>query len=88
MNSQSCSISSCKNCSHFRTEGRRGGICEQFGTFTDPAWSACPLAIAAFESATEEIQPLAALEHSFTLELPKVPIVKKSPDKPAYSELT
>lgn len=64
MNSQNCSISTCRNCRHFQTEGRRGGFCEQLGTFTDPAWRACPLAIAAFDPVVPEIE---TLEHSFTL---------------------
>ena len=88
MNSQNCSISTCKNCRFFQTEGRRGGTCEQFGTFTDPAWNACPLAVAAFDAVAEDIDPLAALEHSFTLKLPKTPALKTRSEKPIYSELT
>lgn len=68
MNSQHCSISTCRNCRHFQTEGRRGGFCEQLGTFTDPAWSACPLAIAAFDPQNPEMESRETLEHSFTLE--------------------
>ena len=67
MNSQNCSISTCRNCRHFQTEGRRGGLCEQLGTFTDPTWSACQLAIAAFDPLTPEIESIETLEHSFTL---------------------
>ncbi|WP_139324959.1 hypothetical protein [[Limnothrix rosea] IAM M-220] len=68
MNSKNCSISTCKTCRYFRTEGRRGGTCEQFGTFMDPAWNACPLGVAAFETVPKEVQPIEVLEHSFTLE--------------------
>ena len=68
MNSQNCSISTCRNCHHFQVEGRRGGFCGQLGTFTDPAWKACPLAIAAFDPLQSEIESIETLEHSFTLE--------------------
>ena len=68
MNSQNCSISTCRNCHHFQTEGRRGGFCEQLGTFTDPTWKACPLAIAAFDPLTPEIESIETLEHSFALD--------------------
>ncbi len=81
MNSKNCSISTCKTCRHFRTEGRRGGICEQFGTFTDPAWEACPLGVAAFEPIAKEVQPIEALEYSFTLELADKPVVKAVSDQ-------
>ena len=87
MNSPNCSISTCKNCRFFQTEGRRGGTCEQFGTFTDPAWDACSLAVAAFDPVAEDVEPLAVLEHSFTLKLPKSSTVKPRPEKPIYSEL-
>lgn len=34
----------------------------------DPAWNACPLGVAAFETVPKEVQPIEVLEHSFTLE--------------------
>lgn len=88
MKKNNSSVSTCKNCRCFRTEGRRGGICGRFETFADPEWSPCPLAEPIFDEIQEEKRELVILEKSFALKVVgdnvKLPVSKNS----AYLETT
>lgn len=88
MKKSNYSISTCKNCRCFRAEGRRGGTCGRFETFTDPEWSTCPLAEPIFDEIQEEKRELVLLEKSFALRVvgdnSKLPVLKSS----AYLEAT
>jgi len=42
-------ISSCRHCSFYRLEGRRGGSCQKLGVPVQGSWSVCPLAMSPFE---------------------------------------
>lgn len=88
MKKNNSSISTCKNCSCFQSEGRRGGTCGVFNTFADSEWKACPLAIPIFEEMQEEKRELVLLEKSFALKIVRenspLPVAKNS----TYSEAT
>jgi hypothetical protein len=50
MRTKKLSISACRNCQHYKVEGRRGGQCQQLGVPVHGVWKACSLAIPAFAS--------------------------------------
>ncbi|HEY9816884.1 MAG TPA: hypothetical protein V6D20_13960 [Candidatus Obscuribacterales bacterium] len=83
------SVSACRHCQHYVTEGRRGGQCQQLGSPVKGSWRACSLALPPFAPTWESMgvlpggiamwsEPVFALE---TEELPDCEIV-------AHSELT
>ena len=41
-------VSACRHCQHYATEGRRGGHCKQLGAPVQGAWKACCLALPPF----------------------------------------
>lgn len=43
------SVSACRRCSYYRSEGRRGGQCDLLGASVQGQWSACAAAQALFE---------------------------------------
>ena len=45
------SVSACRRCSHYRSEGRRGGQCSLLGASVQGQWSACAAAQPLFEPA-------------------------------------
>jgi hypothetical protein len=49
MKSLEGNISSCRHCSFYRSEGRRGGSCQQLGVPVQGNWSICPLAVPPFQ---------------------------------------
>lgn len=58
------SVPACRRCSHYQSEGRRGGQCGLLGTAVQGQWSACAAAHPLFESA---IAP-ASLDKAIVLE--------------------
>lgn len=88
MKKNNSSVSTCKDCRCFRSEGRRGGTCERFETFADSDWTVCPLAVPIFDEVQEEKRELVLLEKSFALKVvrddSKLPVSKNS----AYLEAT
>lgn len=69
----STSVSACRHCQHYITEGRRGGQCQQLGTPVKGSWRACPLAIPPFAPSWEDIGVISGglamwSEPSFTLD--------------------
>jgi hypothetical protein len=49
MKSLAGNISSCRHCSFYRSEGRRGGVCQKLGVPVQGSWSVCPLAVSPFD---------------------------------------
>ena len=45
--------SACRYCRYYKTEGRRGGLCQQLGAPVQGSWSACSLAIPPFAPSWE-----------------------------------
>lgn len=89
MNPQSCSISACKHCRCFRSEGRRGGVCGRFETFAAGDWASCPFALPIFDEGNwETATDLIHLEKSFSLELAAENTSQQATQKQqAYSEI-
>jgi hypothetical protein len=48
----------CRYCQHYQPEGRRGGYCHRLEAMVDGQWQACSLAIPAFATAPEQLQPI------------------------------
>lgn len=42
-------ILSCRHCSFYRSEGRRGGSCQKLGVPVQGSWGVCPLAVSPFK---------------------------------------
>lgn len=59
--------SSCRYCRFYKTEGRRGGTCQQLGVPVQPHWKACVLAAHPFNSAWNDFEKVVSLENSFSL---------------------
>jgi hypothetical protein len=55
MKSLEGNISSCRHCSFYRAEGRRGGSCQQLGVPVQGSWSVCPLAVPPFKPSWKNI---------------------------------
>lgn len=53
--------SACRYCQYYKTEGRRGGICQQLGVPVQGSWKACALAIPAFAPTWEGLQGIIIL---------------------------
>ncbi len=47
-------ISSCRFCQYYKSEGRRGGMCQQLGVPVRATWKACGFAMPAFSSSSWE----------------------------------
>jgi hypothetical protein len=60
--------SSCRYCRYYRTEGRRGGMCQQLSVPVQAHWKACVLAAHPFTSTWESLEELMRLEHSLALD--------------------
>lgn len=67
----SSNVSTCRFCSHYDPQGRRGGECRKLGVPVRGYWRACPLATAAFTTnqpdpnpvsncAMERVEPISA----------------------------
>ncbi len=50
MEHSSTNVSTCRFCSHYDPQGRRGGECRKLSVPVRGYWRACPLAMAAFLS--------------------------------------
>lgn len=80
MRSADPSISSCKRCQFYQSEGRRGGQCGQLNVPVQGAWKACCLAVLPFslprKQDWENLENLMALqtplEQNVLLEAEKV----------------
>ncbi len=59
--------SSCKSCSFYQPEGRRGGMCQQLGVLVQARWRSCNLGIPAFTANYHGKEEIAILEKSFIL---------------------
>lgn len=59
--------SSCRYCRFYKTEGRRGGMCQQLGVPVQAHWKACVLAAHPFNSTWNEFEKVVSLENSFSL---------------------
>lgn len=55
MKSLTGNISSCRHCSFYRSEGRRGGSCQKLGVPVQGSWSVCPLAMSPFEPKLKDL---------------------------------
>jgi len=51
------SVSTCRFCSHYDPQGRRGGECRKLGVPVRGYWRACPLAVAAFANDISPANP-------------------------------
>lgn len=61
------SITSCRHCHYYSSEGRRGGSCGQLGVQVEANWKACPLALALFASDWNSLDDIVLLETSYSL---------------------
>jgi hypothetical protein len=59
--------SSCRYCRYYKTEGRRGGMCQQLGVPVQANWKACAFAIPPFASTWESLDTVVLLENSLSL---------------------
>lgn len=59
--------SSCRYCSNFQHQGRRGGFCSKLGVTVQSEWAACHLAKPVFAANWENFEGIALLEKSFSL---------------------
>jgi hypothetical protein len=55
MKSLEGNISSCRHCSFYRSEGRRGGSCQKLGVPVQGSWSVCPLAVSPFKPSWQNL---------------------------------
>jgi hypothetical protein len=55
MKSLAGNISSCRHCRFYRSEGRRGGSCQQLGVPVQASWSVCPLAVSPFKPSLQNL---------------------------------
>jgi hypothetical protein len=51
-------ISSCRYCSFYQSEGRRGGSCQKLGVPVQGDWSVCPLAVSPFKSSLQNLSEI------------------------------
>jgi hypothetical protein len=56
------STSSCQYCRYYRSQGRRGGTCQQLGGFIQAQWKACSLAAHPFASLGDKLEEFVFLE--------------------------
>jgi hypothetical protein len=52
------SVSACRHCQHYVSEGRRGGQCQQLGSPVKGSWRACSLALPPFAPTWETMSVL------------------------------
>ncbi|NEO27603.1 MAG: hypothetical protein F6K03_12100 [Kamptonema sp. SIO4C4] len=67
MNHQNFLTSTCRCCSYYQPEGRRGGMCQQLGVPVKACWEACSLAAHPFVAQKTLEEDIVYLEHSLTL---------------------
>ncbi|MCW6034866.1 hypothetical protein K4A83_01060 [Spirulina subsalsa FACHB-351] len=69
MNNQRFCTSTCRLCSYYQPEGRRGGLCAQLGVPVKGCWKACSLAVQPFAHTnwTPLGEDIALLEQSLAL---------------------
>ncbi|ACK70051.1 conserved hypothetical protein [Gloeothece citriformis PCC 7424] len=67
MNTAAFSTSSCRYCRYYKSQGRRGGTCQQLGVPVQSQWKACSLAAHPFTSTWENLGEVVRLEKSLTL---------------------
>ncbi|NJL00130.1 MAG: hypothetical protein HC910_06000 [Spirulinaceae cyanobacterium SM2_1_0] len=60
-------LGTCRCCTHYQPEGRRGGTCEQLGVPVKSCWQACSLAVRPFASLSSLDGDIARLETTLTL---------------------
>ena len=65
-----CLTSSCRYCRYYKTEGRRGGMCQQLGVPVRAEWKACSLAASPFTTTWESLESVVKLENSLALDYP------------------
>ncbi len=61
-----CLTSSCRYCRYYKTEGRRGGMCQQLGVLVQARWKSCNLSCPTFTDYNNQGE-IALLEKSFSL---------------------
>lgn len=71
MRTTNLTISACRHCLHYATEGRRGGHCKQLGAPVQGGWKACSLAIPPFAPTWESSEGIA--EEGVAPWLPELP---------------
>lgn len=74
MKSNQIFTSACRNCRHFSSVGRRGGVCQQLGAPVRGSWKACSLAASPFAPSWE------TLEDAWTLP-DATPVLAESSEK-------
>jgi hypothetical protein len=55
MKSLAGNISSCRHCTFYQSEGRRGGSCQQLGVPVQGNWSVCSLAVPPFKPSLQNL---------------------------------
>ncbi|MDS3861211.1 hypothetical protein RIF25_10375 [Thermosynechococcaceae cyanobacterium BACA0444] len=71
MEHASINVSTCRFCSHYDPQGRRGGECRQLGVPVKGYWRACPLAMAAFTADGPKPFPVSILPQARISTLPE-----------------
>lgn len=64
MRATNCTISSCRHCLFYESQGRRGGQCQQLGVPVQGSWKACSLAVPPFVPAWEKFDPVVLLSQN------------------------
>lgn len=76
------SNSSCRHCSFYRPEGRRGGVCQKLSVPVNSNWEACPLACSPFPNNLKKLEEIVHLETVFSLKYAdKPPLTVNSKSK-------
>ena len=68
MNKANFLASTCRFCSFYQPEGRRGGSCQKLNVPVESNWSACALSSLPFTQAWENLEDIIYLEHSLLLD--------------------
>ena len=66
-----CLTSACRYCRFYKSQGRRGGTCEQLNVPVEANWKSCSLALPPFISAWESLDEIMLLENSFNIDSDK-----------------
>lgn len=51
-------VSACRYCRYYKSEGRRGGMCQLMDVSVHSGWKACALAIPAFAPSWENLEEM------------------------------
>jgi len=84
-------LSTCRCCTHYQPEGRRGGTCSQLGVPVKGCWQACSLAARPFAPCWDGLdRRIARLETSLTLECssPAASTPHLAPEPLEYEDIT